>query len=140
MMTGLFNFGTILPRLEMIYVNISSLNNISAIFGVGVNTPGSFMDNMYITILYETGFLGLFLFMVLIYKTMKKLCYIEKSDKIYQRENVFLHVVFISMTFSMHSGALLLSRFSIIIFIYIIICINKKYETIKNNISREKHD
>jgi hypothetical protein len=133
MMTGLFDFGTILPRLENIYMNLSTLNSIFTVFGAGVNTPGSFMDNMYITILWETGFPGLILFMLLIYKEIKRLHYIEKEDKIYPMENAFLHIVFISMTLSMHSGPLLLSRFSIIVFIYIIICINKKYEIIKNN-------
>jgi hypothetical protein len=131
MMTGLFDFGTILPRLEKIYMNLFTLNSIFTVFGVGVNTPGSFMDNMYITILWETGFLGLILFMLLIYKEIKRLYYIEKKDKIYPIENAFLNIVFIIITFSMNYGALLLSRFSIIVFFYIIICINKKYEMIK---------
>jgi hypothetical protein len=131
MMTGLFNFGTVLPRLEIIYRYLSEFNFSNSIFGVGMGVTGTF-DNMYIRILAETGIIGLVVFLFFLHATIKKLYYIqERSSRLSSKENYFLFIVLIVMTFSMHSGELLMSRFSMIVFVYIVICINTKYKKIK---------
>lgn len=129
-MAGLFNFGTILPRLEIIYNFLTSLE--ITILGIGSGCMEGVVDNMYIRILVENGIMGLITFMFLLYKTIKKLCYIEKFNEYNQTENKFYWLLFIVITFSMHSGELLISRFSMIIFIYLIVSINTKYNMIKS--------
>jgi hypothetical protein len=137
MMTGLFTLGTIIPRLEIIYTFLSSANNIfniSSIFGLGMGCMEGTADNMYIRILVETGIVGFTIFIFVIYFTIRKLYYfVEKSTQLSSSgENFFLFLLFVSITFSMHSGELLMSRFAMIVFVYIVICINEKYRKIKN--------
>jgi hypothetical protein len=128
--TGLFNIGTILPRLEIIYSFFSSFNATN-VFGVGLGCMEGVVDNMYIRILIETGIIGFFIFMVFIYTAIKQLYYIDKkSTQFHSRTNFFLFLLLIVITFSMHSGELLMSRFSIIVFIYVVTCINAEYKKI----------
>jgi hypothetical protein len=136
MMTGLFNLGTIIPRLEVIYTFFSSSRNlfdVSVLFGVGLGCMETTVDNMYIRILVETGIIGFIAFIFLIYSVIKELYYLEeKSEQLpFTGENFFLFVLFVSMTFSMHSGELLMSRYAMIVFVYIVICTNEKYKKMK---------
>jgi hypothetical protein len=136
-MTGLFNLGTIIPRLEIIYTFFSSAKNIfdiSTMFGVGMGCMEGVVDNMYIRILIETGIVGLVIFMFIICSIIKKLYSLEKiSTQSSFGENYFLFLLFVSITFSMHSGELLSSRYAMIVFVYIVICINEKHRKIKEN-------
>jgi O-antigen ligase len=125
---GLLNIGTILPRLEIAYTFFSSFD-ISNIFGVGLGCMDGVVDNMYIRILIETGIIGFLLFMFLVYTSCRQLYYLDKnSTESSQEINSFLFLLLIVMTFSMHSGELLTSRYVMIAFVYTIICINEKYK------------
>jgi hypothetical protein len=135
-MTGLFTLSTIIPRLEIVYAFFSSIKDsfdISSIFGVGFGCIEGTVDNMYIRILVETGIIGFIIFMYFIYSAIKRLYYIKKrtTQLSSSGETFLLFLVFVSMTFSMHSGELLMSRYAMTVFVYIIICINKKYRKIK---------
>jgi hypothetical protein len=140
--SGLFNFATILPRLEIIYTFCSSFE-ISNMLGCGSGCMDIGVDNMYIRILIENGIIGFIVFMFFIYTIIKQLFYITiqprtlpfstaKLKKSTKKENIFCFFIFIIMSFSMHSGELLDSRFSIIVYIYIILYINNKYIKLKN--------
>jgi O-antigen ligase len=133
-MTGLFNFGTILPRLEIFY-NFFSSFEIGNLLGCGSGCMVGVVDNMYIRILIENGLIGFVAFMLLLYTIIKRLLYITNVQHISQsgKENVFLFLSFMTISISMYSGELLHSRFSIIIYIYIIICINNKYVKLKQS-------
>jgi hypothetical protein len=141
---GLFNFGTILPRLEIFYDFFSSFTS-SNLLGCGSGCMEGVVDNMYIRILIENGIIGFILFMSLIYLIIRQLFYIIRIQNVtsictqtngIKNENMFLFLLFITMSISMYSGELLNSRFSVIVYIYIIICINNKYVKLKKKISQ----
>jgi hypothetical protein len=135
---GLFHYASMYPRLEIAYSFFTSFQPKNWL-GEGAGCASVITDNMFIRILMEYGIVGFIAFMFFLWTIFRQLFYISvsvphqsKEEKIISsKENMFFLLLFFVLTISFHTGELLHSRHSILLFMFVAIGVNEKYKKIK---------